>query len=142
MDGGRRCPRTCFHASIPFGTPSTAFHTLSHALTLRFASSMIPSIRSPACSSHGNTIVCSAAPPLRTDEGDQSAIAFDTLGRISWSRTLSTIKDGRIGDQLVKSATAGAGSDGDQALLQGSHRQSMAIDAGEDHALDGRTNSR
>lgn len=111
--------RTSFHASRPFGTPSDAFHPFNHARTLRFDSSNTCSIRSPACSSHGNTIVCSEAPPRRTDDGDQSTIAFDTFGRMSWSRMLSRRKRGRRGDQEVKRATAGVGSEGDQALLRG-----------------------
>lgn len=64
-----------------------------------------------------------AAPRLKAD-GDQSAMAMESLGRTSWSRMLSRRKEGRRGSQDVYSSTAARGSDGDQALLRKRERQS------------------
>lgn len=87
---------------MPFGTPSRAFQALSHARILRFDSSMTISIRSPACSSHGKTSVCNCGAVSRlAADGDHSAIADETFGRMSWSRMLSRTKAGRSGSQEV-----------------------------------------
>lgn len=110
--------RTSRHAAMPLGTPSFAFQALSHARIFLFDSSMIISIRPPACSSQGNTSVCSCgAVPLLAAEGDHSAIAEETFGRMSWSRMLSRTKAGRRGDHAVKSWTAGCGWPGCHELL-------------------------
>lgn len=75
---------TSRQGAMPFGTPSFAFHDLSHARIFRFDSSMTISIRAPACSSHGKTSVCSCGAVSRfAAEGDHSAIADDTFGKIS-----------------------------------------------------------
>lgn len=100
---GRKTGRTSFHTSNPFGTPSLAFHpVLTQPLTFLLASSNTPSILSPAISNQGKTIVCNGGySPRLQAEGDQSERVERTFGRMSWSRRLSRMKEGRRGDQAV-----------------------------------------
>jgi hypothetical protein len=99
--------RTLFHASSSAGISSPIRQPLTTPRIRRLPSSSTslprpPSPGAPACStsSQGKTSELSVGPaPSR--RGFHSLTAFDSLGRMSWSRMLSLTNCGRRADHVV-----------------------------------------
>lgn len=98
------------HFSSSAGTPSLGVQLRNTALIRRFAISVTSSILAPRSGNHGNmTPANDRTLPEREGFGVHSSTAFLTLGSISWSRMLSRIKGGRIGDHDSSKTTAECG---------------------------------
>lgn len=110
---------SCFHRDSSSGKPSLTTQCRITDRIRRFAPSSISSTRAPSMGSHGKTTPARdfCLRPALGGRASHSSTACLTLGKMSWSMTLSRINVGNMGFQDSNKWTASLGAVAFQSLL-------------------------